>query len=54
MKYLGLILIILSFIAIAQIADIDGADKSYTQNGCGSSTVLDNQTNSCRERDDSG
>ena len=33
-------------------ADIDGADKSYTQNGCGSGTVVDNQTNLCWERDD--
>jgi len=78
MKYLGPIVIILSFIAIAQMAnisahntvdfhtgqtasysgiagedaDIDGADKSYTQNGCGSGTVVDNQTNLCWERDD--
>jgi len=79
MKYLGPIVIILSFIAIAQMAnisahntvdfhtgqtasysgiagedaDIDGADKSYTQNGCGSGTVVDNQTNLCWQRDDS-
>ena len=34
-------------------ADIDGADKSYTQNGCGSGTVVDNQTGLCWQRDDS-
>ena len=32
--------------------DIDGSDKSYTQDGCGVGTVLDNHTNLCWQRDD--
>jgi len=32
--------------------DVDGTSKSYTSDGCGSGTVLDNHTDLCWERDD--
>ncbi len=35
-----------------QDADVDGTSKSYTDNGCGTSTVLDNHTNLCWQKDD--
>jgi len=35
-----------------QDADVDGTSKSYTDNGCGTGTVLDNHTNLCWQKDD--